>query len=130
MFFIFTVESRINAPFLATDPATLGRMRDDGSVISYSGPTNALFGHEVLTPVVSQVSSPLERRRRRRGNFYSGNGFNNNNYQGPAAWANNLATYIEPLNDYSQMWAVSEHNRYRRMVLVVRYYPRKEMMNL
>uniref|UniRef100_A0A915CRL9 Uncharacterized protein n=1 Tax=Ditylenchus dipsaci TaxID=166011 RepID=A0A915CRL9_9BILA len=79
-------------------------------VVSHSGPTNSLYGHEQL------VDGGDHGRNKRATAFFNpgwnNGGFNNNNNNG---WGG-LLWASEPPNEYLKLWLVSEHNAYRKMV--------------
>lgn len=76
------------------------------ALVSHSGPTNALYGHERF------FDEPHDEHDRvKRGIYF--NNWNNNfkNNQWP-----DLRIASEPPSEYLKMWLTSEHNRYRQMV--------------
>ncbi|KAI6177379.1 Protein lon-1 [Aphelenchoides bicaudatus] len=79
--------------------------RIHSSVISHSGPTNALYGHEQFH------DEPLSSEQRQKRNAMWGNNyFYQNN-----GWPNMLVS-SEPPAGYMTNQLSGEHNRYRRMV--------------
>jgi hypothetical protein len=75
------------------------------SVSSHSGPTNALYGHEVFH------DEPLSAEQRQKRNAMWGNNYVYQNN----GWPNLLAS-SEPPSGHMTGWISNEHNRYRRMV--------------
>lgn len=75
------------------------------SVISHSGPTNALYGHEQFH------DEPLSTEQRHKRNAMWGNNYVYQNQGWP-----NLLVSSEPPNGYMANVLSGDHNRYRRMV--------------
>ncbi|CAD5223138.1 unnamed protein product [Bursaphelenchus xylophilus] len=92
---------------LASAAAFTLNAKDSEPVISHSGPTNALYGHEKF------FDEPLDHEQRVKRDVMYGYGYNNqyNNNGWP-----NLLLSAEPPTEYHKGWLTGEHNRYRRMV--------------
>lgn len=84
--------------------------KDSEAIISHSGPSNSLYGHETFH------DEPLSEEQRVKRNVMYGPqyGYQNMNNQ-YSNWPNMLM-YGEPPNPYLKSWLTGEHNRYRRMV--------------